>query len=67
MIHLAIRWTVTRRAFVVDGDTSEHILDSFLTQPMWCTALSVVSFSLMVLIADFVTVSCPNLLVGCIA
>ncbi|KAF9452089.1 hypothetical protein P691DRAFT_697816 [Macrolepiota fuliginosa MF-IS2] len=56
MIHLSIRWTVARRAFVVDGDTASDVLNSFLTQPTWCIALSVVSFSLMTLIADFVTI-----------
>lgn len=56
MIHLSIRWTVTRRAFVVDGNTADDILNSFLTQPTWCIALSVISFLLMTLMADFVTV-----------
>ncbi|KAF9452086.1 hypothetical protein P691DRAFT_831763 [Macrolepiota fuliginosa MF-IS2] len=56
LFQLALRWAIARRAFVVDGDTVENILNSLLTQPTWCIALSVVSFSLMTLIADFVTV-----------
>ncbi|KXN81034.1 hypothetical protein AN958_06280 [Leucoagaricus sp. SymC.cos] len=56
MIHLAIRWFTLRYAFVVKGDTSDDILNGFLQQPRWCSVLSVVSFSLMSLIADFVAV-----------
>lgn len=57
MIHLSVRWTVIRGAFVVHGDTSDSILLGFLGQPQWCIALSVISFNLMTLIADYVTVS----------
>lgn len=56
IIHLMVRWTVTRLAFVVHGQTSETVLNGFLFQPQWCIVLSVVSFSMSSLIADFVTV-----------
>lgn len=61
IIHLMVRWTVTRLAFVVHGQTSETVLNGFLFQPQWCIVLSVVSFSMSSLIADFVTVSCATL------
>lgn len=54
---MTVRWAVTRQAAVVDGDTAEGIATSFLNQPEWCNILSTLSFSLMLLISDIVTVS----------
>ncbi|KAF5350715.1 hypothetical protein D9756_008569 [Leucocoprinus leucothites] len=56
MIHLGIHWWLARLVFVVDADTPKDSLLAFITQPQWCNALSVVTFSLMSLIADIVTV-----------
>ncbi|KAJ3557030.1 hypothetical protein NP233_g11841 [Leucocoprinus birnbaumii] len=56
IVHLMTRWVVTRLSFIVHGQTADTILDGFLLQPTWCHVLSVVSFSLNTLIADFVTV-----------
>ncbi|KAJ3574898.1 hypothetical protein NP233_g1460 [Leucocoprinus birnbaumii] len=56
MIHLGIHWWLARLTFVVHAETSTESLLTFLNQPQWCNALSVVTFSLMSLIADFVMV-----------
>lgn len=55
--HLAIRWFTVRRAFVVNGKTSDSALLGFLGQPAWCIALSVITFGVMTLTADLVMVS----------
>lgn len=57
MIHISIRWTTARSALVVHGDTADSIVQAFFSQPQWSIALSAISFSLMTLIADYVTVS----------
>lgn len=57
IIHMACRWNMVRRAFVLDGSAADTILQSLLHQPTWSTILSSLSLSLMTLIADSVLVS----------
>lgn len=57
IVHLGIHWWLAWRTFVVNADTSDDALMTFIDQPQWLTGVSVVTFSLMALIADFVTVS----------
>jgi len=57
IIHLGIHWWLAWRSFVVKADTPDDALETYINQPEWLAALSVISFYSMGLIADFVTVS----------
>ncbi|KAF5346092.1 hypothetical protein D9756_010817 [Leucocoprinus leucothites] len=54
--HLASRWAMIRRAFVVDGSTEDTILISLQCPPTWIVVLATLTVSLMTLIADCVMI-----------
>lgn len=63
IVHLACRWNMVRRAFIIDAGAWDTTLQSFLHQPTWSIVLSSLSLSLMTLIADSVLVSaCTSVL-----